>query len=119
MNGVSDVFLKWIAGVLLVAILAVIVSKNSSAAKVVQAFTAGFTNILATVVGPINSGAAQQAADTSTQAPSSSTTATNAGSSQQSGTGTGTGTGGSAPVTDSGTGAASATDSQNNTTTGH
>ena len=118
MDNASNIFLKWIAGVLLIAILAVIVSKNSSAAKVVQAFTAGFTNILATVVGPINSGAAQQAADSSTQAPAS-TTSTNAGSSQQSGTGTGTGTGGSAPVADTGTGAASATDSQNNTTTGH
>lgn len=53
----TDAMLKFLAGVLVIAIIAVIVSKNSNAANVVQSIASSFTNILGTVVKPVSSGA--------------------------------------------------------------
>ena len=48
-----------------VAIIAVLVSKNSTTAQVVRSFASAFGTILGVVVSPIASGAAQQAANPS------------------------------------------------------
>lgn len=49
----SGAMLKFLSGVLILAIIAVVVSKNAKAAQVIQAFSASFTNILGTVVSPL------------------------------------------------------------------
>lgn len=52
----SDFAIKFLTGILLVAILAVIVSRNARTSSVIQSASSAFANILATVVAPISGG---------------------------------------------------------------
>lgn len=53
----SDAFYKFLGGILVVAIIAVLISRNSKTAQVIQAAASAFSNILGTVVSPIGGGA--------------------------------------------------------------
>lgn len=54
----SDAVIKMLSGILLVAIIAVIISKNARTSSVIQSAASAFSNILATVVAPISGGGA-------------------------------------------------------------
>lgn len=54
----KDTTIKFLAGVLTLAIIAVLISKNSKTSQVLQSFASAMSNILATVVSPINGNAA-------------------------------------------------------------
>lgn len=52
-----------LSGIVVIAIIAVLVSQKSTTPSVLQALGAMLTNVFATIVAPISSGSAQQAAN--------------------------------------------------------
>ncbi|MGE3387934.1 MAG: hypothetical protein AB7K41_14485 [Bdellovibrionales bacterium] len=48
-----NAFFKFLAGVLVLAIIAVLISKNAKTAQVIQSFASALSNILGAVVSPI------------------------------------------------------------------
>lgn len=53
-NGFASTFVVIITGIITVAIIAVIVGKNSQTANVVETFGTAFSGILKTVVTPVS-----------------------------------------------------------------
>lgn len=58
-----NAFFKFLAGILVLAIIAVLISKNAKTAQVIQSFSSALANILGTVVSPINGNMSGQAGD--------------------------------------------------------
>jgi hypothetical protein len=50
--------IQFISGILVLAIIAVIISKNARTSQVIQSFASAFSNILGVVVGPISGNSA-------------------------------------------------------------